>query len=140
MTGGTLPEPAQALWNAHGELLVERLDGIGGETSRWALGGGTILAKRWEHRRSFDLDITISEGAPATTTWETATRIGRELEHRGLTVRYDDQNRAVHALTRSTDEHGNGGGIDIWIPPEPPRVRAARNAPPKGTRGDGTTA
>ena len=24
MSGGTLPEPAQTLWNAHGELLVER--------------------------------------------------------------------------------------------------------------------
>ena len=115
VTGGTLPEPARALWNAYGELLIERLDGIDGETGRWALGGGTILAKRWEHRRSFDLDITISESASATATWETVTRIGRELEHRGLTVRYDDQNRAVHALTGSTDEHGNGGGIDIWI-------------------------
>lgn len=25
MTGGTLPEPAQTLWNAHGKLLVGRL-------------------------------------------------------------------------------------------------------------------
>ena len=55
--GLVLPEPARTLWIASRETIRRALDAIGAEQYR--LGGGTVLAARWQHRISFDVDINV---------------------------------------------------------------------------------
>ena len=55
-----LPEPASTLWKRHREA-VEQLATGPGEKNRVLLGGGTILAARWQHRRSTDIDVLLPE-------------------------------------------------------------------------------
>lgn len=51
----TLPEPAAGLWKASRDVLSELMP----EERSWErhLGGGTILAARWNHRESTDIDV-----------------------------------------------------------------------------------
>ncbi len=56
-----LPEPAKSLMRAAGALLDETLTPIVAPGKRWRLGGGTLLAARWGHRRSTDIDIFLPE-------------------------------------------------------------------------------
>ena len=59
----TLPEPARALWLATREPIRRALAQLD-PNREWRLGGGTILAARWGHRLSFDIDIQIDEHTP----------------------------------------------------------------------------
>ena len=36
---------------------------MGRPQPRWHLGGGTILAQRWAHRESTDIDLTVPAGS-----------------------------------------------------------------------------
>ena len=58
-----LPEPARGLWlrcaNAVEAHLKENLTAYDG----WTIGGGTILAARWGHRKSTDIDLKIPAGS-----------------------------------------------------------------------------
>ena len=58
-----LPEPAKGLWKetADGveEYLAEHLNGYDG----WEIGGGTVLAARWGHRGSTDIDEKVKPGS-----------------------------------------------------------------------------
>ena len=115
MTLSELPEPAQQLWNDHGELLVEHLDRLGQGPTIWQLGGGTLLAKEWLHRQSFDLDITIATRVPRIQARDAVTAIARELERRGLTIDDDPQNNLVRANAGDVNRYGHEAGIEIWI-------------------------
>ena len=55
-----LPEPAGALWTIIREPLKRAL-GSRGAPTELKLGGGTVLAARWKHRRSHDIDIVVPE-------------------------------------------------------------------------------
>ena len=50
-----LPEPGRSLWTKTYEVVRDELKRIG--TPR--LGGGTVLAGRWKHRTSVDIDLSI---------------------------------------------------------------------------------
>lgn len=58
-----LPEPAKGLWKETAigveEYLEEHLNGYDG----WELGGGTVLAARWGHRGSTDIDVKVKPGS-----------------------------------------------------------------------------
>ena len=56
----TLPEPARTLWNRHHEAIDRIARAPGGE-SRTMLGGGSVLAARWHHRKSTDIDIILPD-------------------------------------------------------------------------------
>ena len=59
----TLPEPAAGLWNRTREAIRDCLAEIG--ASEYRIGGGTILAARWDgHRRSYDLDLSVGQDVP----------------------------------------------------------------------------
>ena len=60
-----LPEPAGTLWTRIREPLKRAL-GSRGAPTELKLGGGTVLAARWAHRRSHDIDIVVPE---ATNLW-----------------------------------------------------------------------
>lgn len=55
-----LPEPAGTLWKRIREPLKRAL-GSRGAPTELKLGGGTVLAARWEHRKSHDIDIVVPE-------------------------------------------------------------------------------
>lgn len=59
--GLMLPEPARTLWRTTRDSVRQGLDAIG-DRIEYRLGGGTILAARWGHRISFDVDIHLDEG------------------------------------------------------------------------------
>ena len=59
----TLPLPARGIWLRVRRLLELALDRLGPEAGPWKIGGGTVLAARWNHRESADLDLTVNAGA-----------------------------------------------------------------------------
>lgn len=59
MAGLTLPEPARSLFRKTRPILDRHVTRITPGRTGFALGGGTLLAARWNHRRSTDLDIFI---------------------------------------------------------------------------------
>ena len=83
------------LWRDHGELLVAELGKL--EPPVWRLGGGTLLAKAWRHRLSFDLDITIPTGGSRRTEQTVLDAIETELRKRGLDVTNDPAERLLRA-------------------------------------------
>lgn len=52
-----LPEPAATLWLQARDVLAATMPEREGWTKR--IGGGTVLAARWGHRRSTDIDIVV---------------------------------------------------------------------------------
>ena len=110
-----LPYPAKQLWQAHGNMLVAELSGLGDNPGAWHLGGGTLLAKEWQHRLSFDLDITISTAVPARQSREVVIAIANKLKSRGLEIDDITEDRRVRANAGRVDSFGNEAGIDLWI-------------------------
>ena len=54
----TLPEPARSIWKAHRDT-IKRVVQILDPQAQLMLGGGTLLAAQWNHRRSTDIDIAV---------------------------------------------------------------------------------
>lgn len=59
----TLRTSGGRLWRTVREPLAACLGELHGGPYECRLGGGTILAARWRHRDSFDVDLTVSPGA-----------------------------------------------------------------------------
>ncbi len=60
MTGMRLREPAANLWKKHHEA-VRRISNAPGGESRLLIGGGSVLAAEWGHRKSMDIDVLLPE-------------------------------------------------------------------------------
>ena len=60
MTGMKLHEPAANLWKKHHEA-VRRISNAPGGESRLLIGGGSVLAAEWGHRKSMDIDVLLPE-------------------------------------------------------------------------------
>ncbi len=118
------------LWRDHGDILVAELGKL--EPPVWQLGGGTLLAKAWRHRLSFDLDITIPTGGSRRTEQAVLDAIETELRKRGLDVTNDPAERLLRAKTGVVDDYGNESGIDIWVH-DPGLPGSARPEPISGT-------
>ena len=54
-----LPAAAAELWAMVRDVVNDGLASLGKEPPRYRIGGGTILAARWQHRESFDIDLTL---------------------------------------------------------------------------------
>ena len=108
MSAGTalrLPEPARSLWLRTRDAIRQSLAEI--DASEYAIGGGTILAARWQHHRaSDDIDLTLPETARLDRLDDRRTcgfrermeRLGGNPERHGVVYRiaFGDQ------------------GIDLW--------------------------
>ena len=57
--GLILPEPAHSLLEKTRDILDRHLSPYAADLEGWKIGGGTILAARWRHRRSSDLDLLL---------------------------------------------------------------------------------
>ena len=73
----TLPEPAASLWRRAAPALQRALRQTERPPPRWSIGGGTILARRWGHRESTDIDLTVPVGTGIHTLDD---RVGGTLE------------------------------------------------------------
>lgn len=113
-----LPSPARELWREHGAVLLEHLGrltaGARGHEA-WRLGGGTMLAARWRHRQSSDIDIAIATSLPRRLVSSVCAGIVEALDERGLDVERDEDNDLIQAATNKKDPYGRKQGIDIWI-------------------------
>lgn len=59
-----MPRPAQELWaNLRGPVRAE-LSRISGGSPAYAIGGGAVLAARWKHRESHDVDLVVQPETP----------------------------------------------------------------------------
>lgn len=59
----TLPDPARALWKEAAPELHRLLELLPEKTEQFRIGGGTVLASRWRHRKSSDMDLTVPESS-----------------------------------------------------------------------------
>ena len=55
----TLPEPARSLLSRTRGILDTYVTPRTPDRSGWIIGGGTILAARWRHRESRDIDLLV---------------------------------------------------------------------------------
>ena len=82
----TLPEPARTLLGRTRAILDAYVTPHTPDRSGWQIGGGTILAARWRHRESHDIDLLVH---PRTETRflrsQAAPELHRRLEAAGAT-------------------------------------------------------
>ncbi len=107
--GLELPEPARELWLRTRTIINEELGRIQGGDAGYAIGGGTILAARWRHRESFDVDIIVDPETPL---------------HRANDPRQSDFNRRMReiggnvAYSPELDKYkiafDGGRDVDLW--------------------------
>ena len=62
--GLRLPVDARRVWLATRHVVGEAMAGLERGPVEYRIGGGTILASRWGHRESYDIDITVDEKTP----------------------------------------------------------------------------
>lgn len=101
----TLPLPARGIWLRVRHLLEAALESLGPEAGPWKIGGGTVLAARWNHRESADLDLTVNAGAamPALSA-EPAGSFEAEIGRRGgYAVTFDRDRCTVRFSTGKLD-------------------------------------
>lgn len=101
----TLPLPSRGIWLRVRSLLGMALERLGPEAGPWKIGGGTVLAARWSHRESVDLDLTVNAGAaiPALSAGpdnEFETEIGRRG---GYAITFDRDRCTVQFSTGKLD-------------------------------------
>ena len=77
----TLPEPARTVWLRTRGLIKKALKQLD-EQVEYRIGGDSILAARWGHRKSFDLDLQVEPG----TRLDKLERPEFEWLHRELRV------------------------------------------------------
>ena len=98
-----LAEPAASLWRTAGPTIRKALKELQDGPHDWRFGGGTILATRWRHRLSFDIDLTVTgnadlrELAPeCNAEFDTAIRhLGGEPKHAPGSVKIDFETGSI---------------------------------------------
>ena len=75
-----LPEPARTLFRKTRTALEAHVAAYAADGEGYKLGGGTILAARWKHRRSNDIDVLFH---PDTKTSHFEEELGEALEKAG---------------------------------------------------------
>ena len=121
----TLCEPAASHWTDACGLLHQ----VWGKTPiRASIGGGTILAARWKHRESTDLDFKLPDRAKlyryATDTAD-GRRLDRMMAARGYRRKREGKSQIVF------EHEASGMRIDLFEQNLAPRTGRARVEAPK---------
>ena len=98
-----LVEPAASLWRTAGPTIRKALKELQDGPHEWRFGGGTILATRWGHRLSFDIDLTVTGNADlrelaseCNAGFDTAMRrLGGEPRHAPGSVKIDFETGSI---------------------------------------------
>ncbi len=104
----SMPEPARQLWLRTRETIRTHLNQLQDGHTEYRIGGGTVLASRWNHRQSFDIDITVDEGTPLANLAATGpTTFTTDIAQLGGQARYNpERNKFIIQF--------HNGAIDIW--------------------------
>ena len=114
----SLPEPARTLWIRIRDPLKTALAPRAGPQPRMRLGGGTILAARWRHRKSRDIDVVTD---PDFTLWRQSEGLNGVMRALGATAcGYNARRRQYRATFRAGNESQS---VEIWA--HEPRPRGA---------------
>ncbi len=113
-----LPEPAATLWATKGRAIVAVVRAHLHEKTAYKIGGGTVLAARWGHRRSTDVDLKLE---PKTGLNALSPRFGDEFQreiHRvtGRWPRFRQDQISIDL----TPEGGEPQKIDLFEGPTTP--------------------
>ena len=112
----TLPEPARTLLLQGWPALEKAAERIGMSTGDMLLGGGTVLAGRWSHRRSFDLDFCTEPGTPLHLLHGELDR--GPMRDAGWEILYSPRAGKLLALApageAAANEETERGRIEIW--------------------------
>lgn len=92
-----LPEPARGLWKRVAEPLRAEMNTLD-RFEPWRIGGGTILAARWDHRDSTDIDLKVAHNAGLVLLRSTyGGTFEKTMERLGATrIEYRGQQLSVH--------------------------------------------
>lgn len=108
----TLPEPGRELWLRTRDILKRGLETLGGTGLEYRIGGGTILAARWKHRISRDIDISVDTGAPLKTLTAAANAwFEREVRETGGEPNFDEQ---LNLYSISFGDSGEPQRVELW--------------------------
>ena len=116
------PEPAASLWRRIAPVLDDATLEFLRPGERWTLTGGTVLAARWGHRRSVDIDLRLDPGGPDRLAAAKAVRFHKAMEAAGATGGRQWHRQITVDFGRSE--------LDLWHP-EDHQVRH-----PAGTERD----
>ena len=119
------PVAAGELWRRYGGTIRAHLDGLpptarqGG--SAWAVGGGTILAARWRHRQSFDIDISVTRTIPGGGTRAVVHDLAGALVESGMRLKPEEVEGLPQLEVPEPNAYGGeAAGIDIWTRADEP--------------------
>ncbi len=93
-----LTEPAKSLWAAIRNRLAELRHEHEETPEAWMMGGGSVLAARWRHRKSTDIDLITSAGWQIRGL-ETTGRNDFTKSMKSVGGRLDGYNQAVVEMT-----------------------------------------
>ena len=82
-----LPARATALWRETRDAVRAGVAELTGEPKQYAIGGGSILAARWQHRASYDIDIMVpADTSPGAVLGSARSDFRQRIERLGATV------------------------------------------------------
>ena len=103
-----LPEPARSLWRRTRSVIRTGLGELGDDVG-YRIGGGTILAARWGHRTSFDIDLTLDR--PANLRRLEGGPLDTRLRALGATCEFNAGIKMYDATFRDAPQNQ---AIQIW--------------------------
>ena len=115
-----LEEPAATLWTQTQGRLRQGLTDAGAD--EWRIGGGTILAARWGHRTSFDIDVTVTRSADLYQMRSDGSEIRRLCRELGGEIVEEPREPGRHLQVRFENHAAlKDCALDIAkLEPEPP--------------------
>ena len=114
-----LAEPARTLYLRERGLIDAWIAAAGLQPAQVALGGGSVLAARWRHRHSDDIDVVVQGPAAYAKMLSARGKLTVLAEQRGATVRWVPEIRAVR-LTWPNSELASGDKLEFFGRAESP--------------------
>ena len=108
----TLSVTGGHLWERVHQAIVDELATLHGGPHRFQLGGGTVLAARWQHRDSFDLDLAVGRDVPLRDLAEPGSRFRETMADLGGRATYYERQWVIRF---------DAGEVDlVQLSPVPP--------------------
>lgn len=108
----TLPAPARDLWHKLAGVVRQEIGRISHTEPAYAIGGGSVLAARWQHRHSHDVDLVVPADTPLgrlATNNDPGSKFETAMRALGGEPRF---NSDIRLWTVSFD--GGERKLDLW--------------------------
>ncbi len=108
----TLPTPAREFWLETRAAVGRALKQLQPEIE-YRIGGGTVLAARWKHRNSFDIDIQVAKNTTLEKLEGNAyTWLHKEIDRLGATAEYNAELNMYRI--RQGEDHATSREVQVW--------------------------